>query len=124
MKLFITALDKLPSINKTVWRGVSGDVGLEFDDGYVHIWWSINSCSEDLSVVRQYLDNSSTLFAIDATHGKDISEYSAFQTEKEIILMPGTRVRAKCHSLSFEDRFFLIHLEEEVQQRFVYTEIK
>jgi hypothetical protein len=119
LKLFITGLQKLPSTEKTVWRGVSGDVGTVFDDGDVHIWWSVNSCSLDISVVKQYLDNSSTLFAIDASHGKDISKYSTFQTEKEIVLIPGTRVRAKAHSLNFEDRFFLVHLEEETSQRLV-----
>jgi hypothetical protein len=123
LKLFITALLKLPSTEKTVWRGVSGDVGTVFDDGDVHIWWSVNSCSPDISVVKQYLDNSSTLFAIDASHGKNISEYSIFHSENEIVLMPGTRVRAKAHSLSLEDRFFLVHLEEESSQRLVYLNI-
>jgi hypothetical protein len=123
LKLFITALQRLPSTKKTVWRGVSGDVGTVFDDGDVHTWWSVNSCSPDISVVKQYLDNSSTLFAIDASHGKNISEYSIFHSENEIVLMPGTRVRAKAHSLSLEDRFFLVHLEEESSQRLVYLNI-
>jgi hypothetical protein len=123
LKLFITALRKLPSTEKTVWRGVSGDVGTVFDDGDVHIWWSVNSCSSDISVIKQYLDNSSTLFAIDASHGKNISEYSTFQTEKEIILMPGTRVCAKAHSFNFEGRFFLVHLEEENEQRLVRSKV-
>jgi hypothetical protein len=123
LKLFITALLRLSSTKKTVWRGVSDDVGTVFDGGYVHIWWSVNSCSSDISVVEQYLDNSSTLFAIDASHGKDISEYSTFQTEKEIVLMPGTRLRAKAHSLNFEGRFFIVHLEEETSQRLVCLNI-
>jgi hypothetical protein len=124
LKLFITALLRLPSNKKTVWRGVSGDVGTVFDDGDVHIWWSVNSCSPDISVVEQYLDNSSTLFAIDASHGKDISEYSTFPTEKEIVLMPGTRLRAKAHSLNPEkSRFFIVHLEEETSQRLVCLNI-
>lgn len=117
LKLFITALMKLPSTEKTVWRGVSGDVGTVFDDGDVHIWWSVNSCSPDISVVKQYLDNIGTLFAIDVSHGKNISEYSTFPIEKEIVLIPGTRMRAKAHSLNFEDRFFIVHLEEETSQR-------
>jgi len=87
------------------------------------MWWSINSCSPDISVIRQYLDNSSTLFAIDVSQRKNISEYSTFQAEKEIVLMPGTRVRAKAHSLNFEGRFFLVHLEEETSQRLVCLNI-
>jgi hypothetical protein len=123
LKLFITALLRLPSTKKTIWRGVSGDVGTVFDDGDVHTWWSVNSCSPDISVVEHYLDNSSTLFAIDASHGKDISAFSKL-SEQEIVLMPGTRVRAKAHSLNFEEgRFFLVHLEEETSQRLVCLNI-
>jgi hypothetical protein len=128
LKLFITALQRLPSIEKTVWRGVSGDFGTEFDDGYVHTWWSVNSCSPDISVVEHFLptldnlDNSSTLFAIDAIHAIDISAFSKL-SEQEIVLIPGTRLRAKAHSLSFEDRFFLVHLEEETSQRLVCLNI-
>jgi hypothetical protein len=121
--LFITALLELPSTKKTIWRGVSGNVSTVFDDGDVLIWWSVNSCSPDISVVKQYLDNSSTLFAIDVNHGKNISKYSTFQTEQEIVLMPGTRVRAKAHSLNFEGLFFLVHLEEETSQRLVCLNI-
>jgi hypothetical protein len=122
LKLFTTALLKLPSPKETVWRGVSGDVGTDFDDGDVHIWWSVNSCSPDISVVEQYLDNSSTLFAIDAS--KDISAFSKLPEEQEIVLIPGTRVRAKTHSLNFEKgRFFLVHLKEETSQRLVSLNI-
>ncbi len=117
LKLFITALEKLPSTRKTVWRGVSGDVSSIFADGDVHIWWSVNSCSMDLKVVEKFLSETGTVFAIDAIDAKDISAFSTFPEEQEILLMPGTRVRAKCQSLNFESRFFLVHLEEENLQR-------
>jgi len=113
LKLFITALEKLPSTRKTVWRGVSGDVGSIFADGDVHIWWSVNSCSMDLKVVERYLGEKSTVFAIDAVDAKDISAFSAFPAEQEIVLGPGTRVRALSLPLNFESRFFIVHLEEE-----------
>jgi hypothetical protein len=119
LKLFINALEKLPSIKTTVWRGVSGNVGSIFADGRERIWWGVNSCSKDLRVVEQRLGDVGTVFAIDAIHGKDISAFSTFSEEQEIVLMPGTHVRPKCQSLSFDDRFFLIHLEEENLQRLV-----
>jgi hypothetical protein len=117
LKLFITALENLPSTRKTVWRGVSGDFSSIFADGDLHIWWSVNSCSMDLKVVERYLANTGTVFAIDAVDAKDISAFSTFPEEQEIILMPGTRLRAKCQSLNFESRFFLVHLEEEKPQK-------
>ncbi len=124
LRLFINALEKLPSIKATIWRGVSGDVGSIFADGDVHIWWSVNSCSVDISVVKEYLHECGTLFAIDASHGKDISEYSVFPAEKEIVLMPGTRLRARCYPLTFESRFFIIHLQEENEKRLVRRKVK
>lgn len=121
LKLFMSALEKLPSIKTTVWRGVSGDVRSNFNDGDVHIWWSINSCSADIKVIERYLDNTSTVFAIDTIKGKDISMFSAFPDEREIILMPGTRMRIKAKSLTFKLRCFLVNLAEENEQRLVHN---
>ncbi|CAF1474544.1 unnamed protein product [Adineta steineri] len=117
LKLFITALEKLPSTKETIWRGVGGDVGSIFTDGDVHIWWSVNSCTMNLKVVEQYLSSTGTVFAIDAIQGKNISAFSAFPEEQEIVLMPGTRVSAKCLPLNIDSRFFIFHLEEENLQR-------
>ena len=120
LKLFVNALSKLPSMKQTVWRGVSGNVGSIFADGKERIWWSVNSCSKSLGVVEQHLGDTGTVFAIDMIHGKDISAFSTFPEEQEIVLLPGVRVRPKCPSLSFDNRFFLIHLEENLQ-RLVYV---
>lgn len=120
LKLFITALEKLPSTMKTVWRGVSGDVGSKFADNDVHIWWNINSCSMDVKVVERLLGVQGTVFAIDAINAKDISAFSVFQDEQEVVLMPGTRLHVKSHSLNFDNRFYLIHLEEENLQKLVH----
>jgi hypothetical protein len=117
LKLFITALEKLPSTKNIVWRGVSGDVGSIFADNNVHIWWSVNSCSLDPSIIQSYLDDNGTLFAIHTIHGKDISAFSAISDEREVLLMPGTRLRAKCESLSFNDHLFILHFEEINPQR-------
>jgi hypothetical protein len=117
LKLFITALEKLPSTRDTVWRGVNRDETLTFVDNDLHIWWSINSCSRDPSVIQPFLGESGTLFAIDAIHGKNISAFSAIPDENEVILMPGTRVCRKYETLSLIDRFFFVHLEEENHER-------
>ena len=112
LKLFITALEKLPSVRATVWRGINFDDTLTFVDDEIHIWWSFNSCSEDVSAVKSFLGDSGTLFAIEVIDGKNIAEFSAMPDEKEVVLMPGTRIKRKCESLSIDDRFFILHLEE------------
>jgi hypothetical protein len=117
LKLFITALEKLPSTTETVWRGVYGDVGSIFADDDVHIWWSVNSCSIDLRSIQPFLGDKGTLFAIHTISGKDISAFSAIPDEREVVLMPGTRVRPKSGPLSFINRLFVVHLEEINPQR-------
>ncbi|CAF0983062.1 unnamed protein product [Adineta steineri] len=114
LKLFMTALKKLPSTpTKTVvWRGVYGNVSSAFVKNKIEIWWSINSTSMDLLITQPFLDERGTLFAIEAMHGKDISQFSANPDEKEVILMPGTRVRARTDVLNFNDRLFIVHLHE------------
>jgi len=113
LKLFMTALQKLPSCKIVAWRGVVGDVGSAFTDNDMQTWWSVNSCSKALNVVELYLGEKGTVFAIDATNGKDISEFSTFQEEQEVILMPGSRFRVKSKSLNFKNTLFIVHLEEE-----------
>ncbi|CAF5183747.1 unnamed protein product [Rotaria magnacalcarata] len=148
LKLFITALEKLPSCERVIWRGVAGDVGSVFVDNDLQTWWSVNSCSKALNVVELYLgetgtvfavdvDNdlqtwwsvnscskalnvvelylgeTGTVFAVDAKNGKDITSFSAFQEEQEVILMPGSRFFVKSKSLNFRNALYIVHLEEE-----------
>jgi len=116
LKLFITALRKLPSIRATVWRGVCENVSSPFDTDDVHIWWNVNSCTIATSVAEAFLGNDGTLFAIETIHGKDISVFSACSDEREIILMPATCVRRKDRPLEHKGLFFL-HLEEIDSQK-------
>ena len=88
-----TALNKLPSIRKQVWRGVSKNVSAGYTQGMCFTWKSFLSCSTDAGVVKGFLKNEghNTLFSIACKNGKIISKYSAFKNEPEVILMPGTR---------------------------------
>jgi hypothetical protein len=117
LKLFITALEKLPSTSGVFWRAVSGEVGSIFDDNDVHIWWSVNSCTMDLRSIQAYLGDNGTLFAIHTMNAKDITAFSAVQDEREVVLMPGTKLRAKSESFSFIDRLWVLHLEEISSQK-------
>ena len=116
LKLFITALRKLPSTRTTVWRGVRENVSSPFDTDDIHIWWNVNSCTIATNVAEMFLGNGGTLFAIETIHGKDIATFSACPHEQEIILMPGTRVRRKAIPLEYKGLLFL-HLEEITSQK-------
>jgi hypothetical protein len=117
LKLFMTALKRLPSIKETVWRGVSVDDTLSFVDDDIYIWWSVNSCSKAINVVRPFLGDKGTLFAINVINGKDITTFSSIPDEQEVILMPGSRVHRRCEPLNLNDQFFVLHLEEDSSQR-------
>jgi hypothetical protein len=98
LKLFITALGKLPSLKSTVWRGVASGIKDDFFENYEQTWWTVNSCSKDINVIQNYInmnDVKGTVFTIDTMYGKDIAKYSVFPQEKEVLLMPGTRVYLK-----------------------------
>ena len=112
LKLFISALEKLPSLQITVWRGISDNFcGSDFVTGQMCTWSSVNSCSSDVNVARFYVGHGGILFCINAIHGKDITEYSEFQGEREIILMPGTCLRVQ--SASFDEHGFnIVQLNE------------
>jgi hypothetical protein len=111
LKLLITALSKLPSRPTTVWRGVGGNIGSVFAENDVHTWRSINSCSSYVNVAGMFAGGTGILFCINAIHGKDITAYSVNQSEEEIILMPGTRLRVKS-TQSEPNRLSIVHLEE------------
>jgi hypothetical protein len=117
MKLLITALEKLPSLVSTIWRGVDGNVSSTFANNSEEIWWSINSCSKSPDIVGKYIGTIGTIFAINALQGKDISAYSAVDVEEEVVLMPGTRLRVNFQPMNFEDRLLIVHLYEESEDR-------
>ncbi len=96
LKLFLTALYKLPSQSKTVWRGVKNiDLSSKYKKGTKFAWWGVSSCTTDIEVLEsnQFLGKHGlrTLFSIECINGKSIVNHSYYkQTEKEIILMPGS----------------------------------
>jgi hypothetical protein len=96
LKLFLTALYKLPSQSERVWRGVRDvDLSSKYKKGTKLAWWGVSSCTTDIEVLEsnQLMGNHGqrTLFSIDCFNGKSIANHSYFNDkEKEIILMPGS----------------------------------
>ena len=126
LKLFMNGLQKLSSSHIRVWRAIENDIGTFPNGNEEIIWWSVNSTSIRLNVVQVSLNETSILCAIDTIHGKNISEYSVFPEEQEVILMPGTCVRVKSQSINVVINFSIIHFEEKLtveqnSQRLVYV---
>ena len=95
LQLFFTAVEKIHSCSATVWRGVHGIIDSGFNEGEVHTWFSVNSCTRNVDVAGMFGAEIGTLFCIETIHAKDITMYSANQCEEEVLLLPGIRLRVK-----------------------------
>lgn len=112
LKLFESAFDKLPNLEKVVWRGVRKNVGQDFKNNETITWWSVNSCSASVHVVKNFLDVDSTLFLIEASNGKDVSKYTNFPNEDEVLLCPGTNFKVVGDGLDHVGGLHVVHLRE------------
>jgi len=115
LKLFDTALDKLPTVKESVWRGVPLDVGKKLTKNQIITWWTVNSCSSSVKVIKNFLgsNNNSTLFLIEAVNGKKVSGYTAYENEGEVILKMGTQFCVKSDPLEQSNGSYIVHLIEK-----------
>jgi hypothetical protein len=111
LKLFDTAIQKLPNLQMNLWRGIDVNASKNFKEDDEMTWWTISSCSSSLQVVEGFLGSMSTIFMIEAKNGKDISTYSNFSKEKEVILGLGTRLRVASNMLGHSS-LNVVHLLE------------
>ncbi|CAF0936938.1 unnamed protein product [Adineta ricciae] len=111
LKLFDSATQKLPTVRQNLWRGVPQDVTKSFQQNDEFTWWTISSCSTSIKVLKDFLGPDSTLFLIEAVNGKDISHYTNYPSEHEVILCPGTRLRVLSDPLD-QASMHLVHLQE------------
>ncbi|CAF0772951.1 unnamed protein product [Adineta steineri] len=95
LKLFHTALSRLPSIRQVVYRGVKADVSKEYQMGKTIKWWSFSSCTTSINVLQgeEFYGRTGprTMFVISCVSGKDIHNHSYFPAEDEILLLPETQ---------------------------------
>ncbi|CAF1467171.1 unnamed protein product [Adineta steineri] len=111
LKLFLTALYKLPSIKSTIWRGVRGNLSSQYDAD--QIWWGASSCTETMKTMEAFVGTSGvrTLFTIECINGRSISAHSYFKDENEILLMPGSYFKVVDKWSPAKD-LYIIHLRE------------
>ncbi|CAF0985858.1 unnamed protein product [Adineta steineri] len=114
LKLFDTALDKLPTMIESVWRGIPLDIGKNFTKNQLLTWWTVSSCSSSVNVIKSFIghNKSSTLFLIETMNGKKVSGYTAYEGEDEIVLKIGTQFRVKSDPLEQSNQSHIVHLIE------------
>jgi hypothetical protein len=121
LKLFVTALVKLPCVPQlTVWRGVTKNASEEFLPGTPVTWWAFSSCTTELTVLENnmYLGTtgSRTLFSVEAINGRTIRAHSHFVTEDEILLLPGTHMKVQSQFSPAPD-LHIIHLKQVIPKQ-------
>ncbi|CAF1070373.1 unnamed protein product [Rotaria sordida] len=120
MKLFLTALAKLPCVPLlTIWRGAAKNMSEEFLPGTPVIWWAVSSCTTSLTVLENnmYLGETGdrTLFSIEAINGRKIRAHSHFVTEEEVLLLPGTHMIVQSQ-LNPAPNLHIIHLKQVIPE--------
>ncbi|UJR18189.1 hypothetical protein I4U23_005090 [Adineta vaga] len=97
LKLLMTALSKLPSERRFLYRGVRKDVVQDFSQEKFFFWWTLTSCTTSIKVLEsnQFLGktNKRTMFTIDSYTGKDIRKHSMVKKEDEVLLLPGSQFK-------------------------------
>lgn len=117
LRLFFTAMDKLPSHDCKVWRGIKNvDLTSKYKKGKEVVWWGVTSTTESMNVLdnEQFLGKSGlrTIISINCKHGKRIAAHSYFKDkEEEVILMPGFNFRVKS-DIKPSDGLHMIDVEE------------
>ena len=84
LKLFLTALSRLSSNHRPIYRGITCDLRKHYQEGQTVLWWSFSSCTLKMDVLNneQFLgkEGARTLFIIESSSGKDHSEAFRFPT--------------------------------------------
>jgi len=93
LHLLLNAMCKLPkcSPGTVLWRGVEKNISSNYVKGKKIIWWGFSSCTKNMQALDSFLgkDGSErTLFAIQVDSGIDITNFSAFPKEEEVLLFP------------------------------------
>ncbi|CAF1166408.1 unnamed protein product [Adineta steineri] len=116
LKLFLTGLSKLPLTGRrNIYRGVKLDLRKQYTQGTKIVWWGFSSCTSSIEVLKNEeffgKTGTRTLFSIECDNGKDIRQHSFYQTEDEILLLPGQEFEVHS-SLDMGNNLTMIQLKE------------
>ena len=101
-------MQKLPNTQINVWRGLNEGICKNWKIDDKSILCNPISCSLSENIIKESLGSNSMLCFIEVINGKDISIYSHFPNQKEIILSPGTSLQVIQDRISSK----ILHLRE------------
>ena len=103
LKLFLTALLKIPCAPpQIVWGVMKKSITQGLSDGVQVTWCSFVSCTTKLAELEsdRYLHpmGERAIFSIEIFSGRNISSHSHFDTDDEILISPGIRMKVELRS--------------------------
>jgi uracil DNA glycosylase len=95
LRLFFSALSKLPANEASLYRGVALDLRSQYPKDQMVTWWGVSSCTSKIGVARGFLGSRGKrmLFEVVPKTAVSIRSQSAFTGEDEYILAPGTQLK-------------------------------
>ncbi|CAF1485014.1 unnamed protein product [Rotaria sp. Silwood1] len=118
LKLFTTALSKIPSTKSVVYCGVKQNLHHLYPKGQNITWWEFSSCITSLERLQsnEFLgkNGTRTIFYIECFSGKNIQSHSYYSTRNEILLPSEIKFIINS-SRERKDGLSIIHLKEIVQ---------
>ena len=115
LKLFLSALDQLPSVQQTVYRGNRLEMQNDYRKGKSFVWWGFSSCTSSIDSLRSVVfpgpATSKTTFIIECKSSKDIKRHAYYPTEDEILILPATEFKVT-NAVDHGDGSYIIQLQE------------
>jgi hypothetical protein len=97
LKLLLTALSRLPSQHRFIYRGIKVDLSNQYRKGETVVWWGFSSCCKSIDILQTELflgkTGIRTIFTIECDSGKDISHHSYYPVEEEVLLLAATQFK-------------------------------
>jgi len=97
LRLLVDALSRLPRYSLSIWRGLRGVLHQNYPQGQIVTWWSFSSCTRDMKILDNFTGGKGyrTIFKIERHDGVEISHFSSYGSEAEILLLPGFTMRVR-----------------------------
>jgi len=115
LRLFLHSLSKLPSFNRTIYRGIKMDLINEYPLGRTFVWWAFSSCTDSIGTLEneQFFGQTGqrTLFMIQSSTGVNIRDHSMFPSENEVLLICARQFQVVSH-LNAGNDLHLIQIKE------------
>jgi hypothetical protein len=93
LKLFFTAVLRLPSIYSTVYRTSKLDLSRQYEKDEVFTWWDFSLCTTLNEHTQANKIEKRTIFIIECHTIKDIHNHTYFPLDQSVLILPGTQFR-------------------------------